>query len=480
MIHTQARVDEIVQAVIARYNDQKPDYWGYPGECLSYVKRYIDALLNNGLDGTMQAPASMTGLGSGYYTQAPNKIREMFDVQPYDRNASYPQGSLFVNTRSGHIGIMLNNNPGAANATVSHCNADPDGSTVHTGIRTKEKIDGILIIKTLPPAPAAPPAIVHPYTIDNLPNGVESKQIRFNKATHRWGMTYDNFTAMAANPLEAVNAGDLRTVVAICRHNIGYSYYLTDRNEPSGFNVLDCDDYVQPAPAQPNPANTQGATPLPTSDEQYDVVTAIPGYPTANSAVNDTNARGVVASGSYFVFNRQYDMINVTKVKGVPGSWINPKNNVKTYDVVEPVPEEPAAPEESAGIPIIVDVRPVQPKPEPVPTIGDDLDWQKLAPFFTDGRAVPYRATNQNQFEIYDLDDKLPLGQLTPGKKMRLVGTFDFNGRRYGMTKASWEQGYWPNIPMGMVKVDYFQIFLNEVNKLKLVKSIEGIFKKEG
>ena len=37
---------------------------------------------------------------------------------------------------------------------------------------------------------------------------------------------------------------------------------------------------------------------------------------------------GKYAKGTYYVFNTFDGMINITKKKGVPGVWINPKDNV--------------------------------------------------------------------------------------------------------------------------------------------------------
>ena len=67
--------------------------------------------------------------------------------------------------------------------------------------------------------------------------------------------------------------------------------------------------------------------------DTYQVVTTLTGYYTAVEAKNGKssgNPTGRVNKGKYYVFNyhAKTGMINVTKVKGVPGSWINPKKNV--------------------------------------------------------------------------------------------------------------------------------------------------------
>ncbi len=61
----------------------------------------------------------------------------------------------------------------------------------------------------------------------------------------------------------------------------------------------------------------------------YKVITQLTGYYTALEAKNQqaTNRTGKVYPGTYYIFNISSGMINVTKVKGSPGSWINPGKN---------------------------------------------------------------------------------------------------------------------------------------------------------
>jgi N-acetylmuramoyl-L-alanine amidase len=71
-------------------------------------------------------------------------------------------------------------------------------------------------------------------------------------------------------------------------------------------------------------------------DEIYKVVRTIPGYYTSNDAKNRKNKRTNVSARSYHVYNRFNGMINITTKKGVPGSWINPADNVQnTYYTVK-------------------------------------------------------------------------------------------------------------------------------------------------
>jgi hypothetical protein len=198
------------------------------------------------------------------------------------------------------------------------------------------------------PAAPAPPVIVHPYTIETIPE----KQIKINKQTHRWNLNYDNLTAMVSHPENTANTGDIKSVRAIAHHNIGYNYLLENPDVASGYNVVDCDDYTAPppppAPPVPNPIPPAAPLTLPSS-ETYDLVKELDGYITSNQAVNHINPKVKIASGTYFVFNKRFRTddpaklwaLNLTKTPGKPGAWINTADNVIT-----PEPEVVDEPEE--------------------------------------------------------------------------------------------------------------------------------------
>lgn len=61
----------------------------------------------------------------------------------------------------------------------------------------------------------------------------------------------------------------------------------------------------------------------------YKVKTILTGYYTSLEAKNlkATNRTGKVYPGTYYVYNKANGMINATRVKGSPGSWINPNKN---------------------------------------------------------------------------------------------------------------------------------------------------------
>lgn len=66
----------------------------------------------------------------------------------------------------------------------------------------------------------------------------------------------------------------------------------------------------------------------------YEVVTAVPGYYTSANAMAGTSRRNTVQPATYHVYKEANGAINVTSVEGVPGSWINPADNVKPDEVV--------------------------------------------------------------------------------------------------------------------------------------------------
>src|SRR5699024_9580719 len=77
------------------------------------------------------------------------------------------------------------------------------------------------------------------------------------------------------------------------------------------------------------------------SNKVYRVLKALDAYTTAANAKDKKSKAGTVKKGTYHVFNESQGMINVTKKKGSPGSWINPNDNKEssssttTYTVKE-------------------------------------------------------------------------------------------------------------------------------------------------
>lgn len=60
------------------------------------------------------------------------------------------------------------------------------------------------------------------------------------------------------------------------------------------------------------------------NSNRHQLIRATPGFMTADDARINRNPRTIVNPGTYYIFNRSQGMINVTRIKGKPGSWINP------------------------------------------------------------------------------------------------------------------------------------------------------------
>ncbi|MDC3417408.1 glycoside hydrolase family 25 protein [Aquibacillus salsiterrae] len=58
----------------------------------------------------------------------------------------------------------------------------------------------------------------------------------------------------------------------------------------------------------------------------YNVTKPTAGFMTAFDAKHNINRVSTVRTGTYYVYNVSQKMVNVTKVEGLPGSWINPLN----------------------------------------------------------------------------------------------------------------------------------------------------------
>ena len=238
---TQAEVNQLLDQLTNHYNGSKPDYWGYPGECLSYVKRWYDTLRNGVVAGAMTAPVSTNGYGSGWFVTPPAGVLELFDKQGYNPSAQYPRGSLFTFSGSGHIGILLDNQPSSATALVSECNADPDGSPVHSAQRSKARIDGVLVLRVAPPPPSAPL-----WTVTPIPD----KLVKVHQGHRKWNLGNATFAEVASNPITVSGDSEVFTARGILHHREipQYNYYVEDVNTPHGWNVLDCMDYYVPPP----------------------------------------------------------------------------------------------------------------------------------------------------------------------------------------------------------------------------------------
>lgn len=61
----------------------------------------------------------------------------------------------------------------------------------------------------------------------------------------------------------------------------------------------------------------------------YEVFKAISGFKTAADAKANKNKASSLTKGNYYTYKKHDGMINISKVKGAAGSWINPAHNKK-------------------------------------------------------------------------------------------------------------------------------------------------------
>ena len=441
-MRTQAEINALLDQLMATYDGQRPDYWGYAGECLSYNKRWIDTLRNGYVGGPMSAPPAPNGYGSSYWISPPGAVSELFSKEAYDPNRQYPRGSMFTWSGSGHIGILLDNQPGAPTALVSHQNADPDGSPVHTSQRSKARIDGILIIRVAAPAPVAPAAPQPPYTvIETYPGG---KLIRLNKPANLWGMNYREFEYMASHPVEAHAAGEVWTVTNKVAHVNGHHYYRRE-GQVDGFNVADCDDYTPPPPAPPRPIPQL---------YNYTVITRVMRFTSATDALHHQNVSGDIEAGEYIVISKQDNAYNLSDDNMKDrGWWVNTADNV-----IAPIPDLTPVPQQDTDI--------VHPEVEPVdmgiPTIPADAPKIVTRSLRPDGAVVLYRATNMHPVEIRDYQSGQATITMQPynyssatGKNelVPLVATFVVDGSEYGLTQKVKKLGFLYGVPMDICEL---------------------------
>lgn len=61
----------------------------------------------------------------------------------------------------------------------------------------------------------------------------------------------------------------------------------------------------------------------------YEVVAPVKGYKTASDSVNRVNPANIKPAGLYFTYKSVDGAVNISNSAGTPGSWINPKDNVR-------------------------------------------------------------------------------------------------------------------------------------------------------
>lgn len=89
------------------------------------------------------------------------------------------------------------------------------------------------------------------------------------------------------------------------------------------------------------------------SSKTYKIITDISGYVTSTDAKKRANKKTTVKAGTYYIYKKYAEMLNVTKKEGVAGSWINPQDNKANE---KPVKTEPKSEIKDETYALIVDV----------------------------------------------------------------------------------------------------------------------------
>ncbi|MDO4814483.1 MAG: hypothetical protein Q3988_05235 [Gemella sp.] len=103
---------------------------------------------------------------------------------------------------------------------------------------------------------------------------------------------------------------------------------------------------TKPAPTQTEtkPTTTTQTSGTKTSTGTFALTSETQAYQNAVDASKKVNARGKVSVGTYHIFREYKGMLNVTKAKGKPGSWINPGVVTTTTETTTPTKPEPTKP----------------------------------------------------------------------------------------------------------------------------------------
>lgn len=244
-------------------------------------------------------------------------------------------------------------------------------------------------IKVAPPSPVPP--------IFSTPEQIPTKSIQLARPSKLWNLSLPTTTDIDNNPIQEYPASYQETVSAIAHRTDGTNYYLVLPDSTSGFNVLDCENYIPVSP--PSPA-TISAPVTASSTEQYSLVTTIPCYPSPGNALNRTNSNGTLPNGAYYIYNQQQGMYSLTRDLGVPkGTWVNPADNV-------------IAP------------------PRPVATNDTTADVQKSWKwFFANHEPVEYKMLQD--LVVKDIVHAGPPIQVHRGRTIDIYGSFEKDGKTY-------------------------------------------------
>lgn len=322
----------------------------------------------------------------------------------------------------GHIGICDTQDAGNVwlleqNAVGSGTGTGRDAIGIHRAI-PKSRIAGVLRKKVAVSNP------IHAYQPIAHIDAVTTKQ-----PTNWWNLNGTTADINSFRPAAVLNIDTPFTIGGYAHHINGHSYAMTpedfnraqngDLSTNNGINVKDLKDRPAPPPPAYKPPEVKI---VPRMAEQYELVTDLLCYPSAQNALIDTTPSGELVKGKYFVFGRDRDMINLSDSNmHDKQQWIDPRKNVVTIELPKPVEPEPKpVPMEPVSITL------------PEPQFPVDDSWKACYPLFDDRLPTKLKSSNTIPVKIKALDGKKPDYLTLPAQsELEIVSWFEKGGVRY-------------------------------------------------
>lgn len=261
-----------------------------------------------------------------------------------------------------------------------------------------EDIAGVHVVELTPTPP--------PYTVGDI----TTKTIILTKDTDLW-----DFTHLSAISVGRFAKGYQETTAAIATQTDGTQFYLVGNNSTTGFNALDCEDYVPPPPIVSKPY-TVPAAPAPVARAQtYTLLKPLMYFDTSQDAQQTKNGKGTLDAGVYNVWGTSGVVKQLSKdnIREPVGQWINTLDNV---------------------LPEVIPVKVL--KPSEVTVGSTDDKWKSTyKSFHIDRTSDPYKTLQPITMREYS--GKRNFVQLDKGAAINIIGTFVKDGITFYRPRAN-------------------------------------------
>lgn len=422
--------------------------YGY--QCVDLIREYLYSEYGMGNS------AGGVGYAINYWTNTPQAILEKFDRI---ETTNVRNGDIVILRTVGHSDFAIPGHIviGTGGLTDANFEAlEQNGSTgggsgvgpdaIRTRWIDRSRIAGVLRPKdaTPPPAPAAA------YTVEVI----TEKKVQLEKyPTMEWDLNKREWQGFNENPITH-NGGEVVTIRAVARHNLGGIYLMQDPNVARGFNQVDVKDYAEPAPQPPAPENYA-------THYTYEMLVRPAELQTKLDQTNEwdlnfddyKNARPRVVhpKGTKFVayakatrndLGHEVYFLTEEQFKTAPQS----ASGINTVDLepwVEPVVDNPVT-------------EPSNPLPtgegEQIPVHVTPTDPNKWKESFTSMAAGQYTATKD--VVVKDLEQLKPDAMLHKSQNVGAAGSFTKDNVIYLRTKKGVENNTWYGVPMDAVSLE--------------------------